>query len=169
MDDWAEKNHPQSKGDPEDLPRDAKGRFQHGAGRWKPGQSGNPAGRPKHKTLTEELMKTLDKPASSLKFIEKVARAFGVDPEVVTVREVMVLSTLMHGAKGNPTILNALWDRVDGKVADRIAGHDGGPVQVQQTLSRVLSSPKAMDHAQALANEILDGMGCDSGSEDEGE
>lgn len=31
-------------------------------GTWKPGQSGNPKGRPKRRTITEELCKLLDQP-----------------------------------------------------------------------------------------------------------
>jgi|GEM_PF-5459723 len=121
---------------------------------WKPGQSGNPKGRPKGRILTEELIRVLDKPARVNPAMEKVAKSLGLDADKVTILELLVFATLVHGLKGNASVLDQLWNRTEGKVADRIAGHDGGPVSIQQTLERVLSDPAAMAKARALANEI---------------
>ncbi len=49
--------------------RDTKGRFT--SGRWKPGESGNPKGRPKRKDLMDELCGILEKDSGW----EKLAQA----------------------------------------------------------------------------------------------
>lgn len=172
MGDEAEQKLPDKCGEPTPDRDPETGTFLPGNSQaFKAGRdwTGNAAGRPKHKTLTEELVKMLDKPATSLNFMAKVARALGVDPGELTVREVLVLSSLAHGTKGQPAILNALWDRVDGKVAERIAGHDGGPLVVQQTLDRVLGDPDAMRAARDLANKMSEAQGQgDAGGTDDG-
>lgn len=120
---------------------------------WKPGQSGNPGGRPRGvKSLTHELMHALDKPVKVNQPLAKLAENMGLDIERVTVRELLIYSTLVHAMKGQASVLQHVWDRIDGKVAERIAGHDGGPLQ--DNLTRVMTDPRAMAAARALAKEL---------------
>lgn len=63
---------------------------------WKPGQSGNKAGRPKEgETMTDILRAKLDKDT----FIQKVIEL---------------------AEKGNTKCLEIIWDRLEGKVKDQI-------------------------------------------------
>ncbi len=75
---------------------------------WKPGQSGNPKGRPpKSLTLTPKLLERLDDPCPS-------------DPKGRTWGEVVIEATLVHAAKGNAGALRELWNRIDGVPAQSI-------------------------------------------------
>jgi len=80
---------------------------------FKPGQSGNPKGRPKGRGLTDRLREVLEKDNG------KAADE--------------LIKTAMREAKaGDFRFWNAIFDRLEGKVADRIqhSGDGGGPVQV---------------------------------------
>ena len=68
---------------------------------WKPGQSGNPGGRAKGKSITAELRKLLDKGTLA----EDIA-------------QVLINLAKDKGFKGNIPALKELLDRVDGKVLD---------------------------------------------------
>jgi hypothetical protein len=75
---------------------------------WKPGQSGNPGGRPKHDLAAE------------------IARAiFEQEPEVIT----RALAAELK--KGNAKVFAALADRAYGKPRQQIEqmGENGGPIQ----------------------------------------
>ena len=120
--------------------RDAKGRFLPAAGRWKPGESGNPNGRPKRKTLTELLCAQLDEPCPH----DKQGRTWG---------EVIVTATLTHGVKGQSASLQEVWNRSDGKITTlELSGPDGGPIQVdaiQKLDARITDIAKRRRKAKA--------------------
>lgn len=102
--------------------RDEKGRLLPGHEEgFSPGVSGNPKGRPKRKTLTEELLMELDKPCPQ-------------DPDGRTWREVIIIATLIHAGKGKPHAMQEVWNRIDGKVKDKheLTGPDGGPIALTQ-------------------------------------
>ena len=111
--------------------------------------------------MTEELRTLLDKPIKENSQLKKVAETLGLDVDQATIREMLLVATLVHGMKGTAPILQHIWDRLDGKVADRFAGHDGGPL-AQDTLSRVITDPAmkaARDLARKLHGEPKDGEG----------
>ena len=84
---------------------------------WKPGQSGNPKGRPpKNISLTSLLKAEIVKINPS----DKKRRTWG---------ELIVLATIQHAIKGNATALKEVWERIDGK-APQIVGEDENPVRV---------------------------------------
>jgi phage gp16-like protein len=68
---------------------------------WKPGQSGNPGGRPKGASLTNRLRKALDANDGQL-------------------AEVVVKVLLREAAKGKYQHLREVLDRVDGKVVQKV-------------------------------------------------
>ena len=75
---------------------------------WKPGQSGNPRGRPpKQESLTSLLKAELDKINPE-------------DTEGRTWRELIVMATLKLAVAGNKTALKEVWDRSDGRVLKEI-------------------------------------------------
>ncbi len=75
---------------------------------WKPGQSGNPGGRPK-RDLAAEIARAIFEQDS-----EAITRAFAAELK-----------------KGNAKVFAALADRAYGKPRQQIefAGEDGGPIQ----------------------------------------
>lgn len=128
--------------------RDEKGRFAPGnTEAYKPGASGNPKGRPKRKTLTENLLMELDKPCPQ-------------DPDGRTWREVIILATLIHAGKGKPQAMQEVWNRIDGKVKDKheLSGPDGGPIELTQerqedyedVLRRLAAGTKSVGEGESL-------------------
>lgn len=77
------------------------------SGRWKPGQSGNPGGRPKSKPYKEALLKVMEKMGASLEDIAAAHYARALGGDIAAVRE--------------------LADRLDGKVPQGIGGSDELP------------------------------------------
>jgi hypothetical protein len=77
---------------------------------WKPGQSGNPGGRPKRDLAAEIARAIFEQDA------EAITRAFAAELK-----------------KGNAKLFTALADRAYGKPRQQIefAGEDGGPVQTR--------------------------------------
>ena len=75
---------------------------------WKPGQSGNPMGRPpKHECLTSLLKEELDRIGPG-------------DKRGRTWRELIVLATLELARKGHPVALREIWQRADGRLPQAI-------------------------------------------------
>lgn len=81
---------------------------------FKPGQSGNPKGRPKGTGLTDRLRSLLDAD-NGKRANDFVKRAYEMAVE-----------------EGDFRFWNAIMERLEGKVADRVqhSGDGGGPVQV---------------------------------------
>lgn len=103
--------------------------------RWKPGQSGNPKGRPpKHESLTSLLKEELD-------------QASPQDKEGRTWKELIVLATLRLAVAGNRTALREVWDRSDGKVTK----------QFEVTDNRIPLS--LVDHLMAEVDAALEAGG----------
>lgn len=67
---------------------------------WKKGQSGNPNGRPKGRSMTAELERQL----ASGDTMEKIVKA-----------------TLLLAAKGNGVALRTVWDRIDGRIEQQVS------------------------------------------------
>jgi hypothetical protein len=82
---------------------------------WKPGQSGNPKGRPKHKTLTELCREVLERETRGK-----------VTDEILA--EVIVKNALT----GKFPFVKELWDRLDGRPTEkhRIDGEQQSMVKV---------------------------------------
>ncbi len=78
-------------------------------GQWKPGQSGNPGGRPKWKPISEALQHL-------------------VTPKVA---EAIASELILRAGKGDVSAFNALTDRIEGKVTQTVGGStDVGPVKL---------------------------------------
>ena len=88
-----------------DVQRDSKGRFT--TGRWKPGQSGNPNGRPPNKRYLSELARDL---------LKQVRRG---DLDGKTTDELVVLALVKEALKGNTKAIEMLHDWTEGKVPDK--------------------------------------------------
>jgi len=89
--------------------------------RWKPGQSGNPKGRPKgQKTLAPIVRDVLGSPAAKIPIIHDRMVKLGMD-EKSTVGEVFVVSVIIFALiQGRSDMIKEVFNRVDGKVAELI-------------------------------------------------
>jgi len=88
---------------------------------FKPGQSGNPGGRPKGTVSIEsELRRRL---------------ADGEDGEKIV--KGLVTQALRQALEGDYKFFNLILERIDGKIADRLAGHDGGPLFEEEDMNRL--------------------------------
>lgn len=74
--------------------------------RFRPGQSGNPGGRPKGRSLTAILRAKLDDDTL-------MGRPL---PEGMTVGDFLIEAMLMHAVKGDASLIKETLARVDGKV-----------------------------------------------------
>jgi hypothetical protein len=112
---------------------------------WKPGQSGNPGGRPKRKPLTDKLLEVLE------------------DPKQL---EVLVRVWLKQAQKGSIMHLREILDRVEGRVAlpVDVSGHvthemtDEEKSRAREVLARMTAYdaqplPPASDDAANEADE----------------
>ncbi len=78
-------------------------------GQWKPGQSGNPGGRPKWKPITEALQHLVD----------------------VDVAAAIASKMLVRAGAGDVSAFNAVMDRLEGKVPQTVGGStETGPVKL---------------------------------------
>ena len=82
-----------------DVPSPISGRAPPREGRWKPGQSGNPAGRPKSKPFKDALQAILDNPEQ----LAKTAAAL-----------------VARSHTGDVGAIKEIADRLDGKVTDTL-------------------------------------------------
>lgn len=87
--------------------------------KWKPGQSGNPKGKPSNRKILNEILEKfgVEYPEDKDGKKSKLSR-----------NEMLVLATYRLATKGNAAALNQLWDRIDGKVKL--------PVEVDATIRR---------------------------------
>lgn len=87
---------------------------------WKPGQSGNPKGKPKGIEFTTALKALLNQPITKVPFIRAQCERLGieVDPadKKTTVLEVVMAATLTQVVHGKGDILKHMWERMEGAI-----------------------------------------------------
>ena len=81
--------------------------------RFKKGESGNPGGRPKGMSIEAQLSKRLADGESGEKLVDS-----------------LITVALRQALNGDFRFWNSIIERIDGKVADRIAGPDGSGLTV---------------------------------------
>ena len=94
----------------------------------------NRAGGPKRPSLTRVLNEMLEK---------GIGYMTGEDVQME-----LLASAIYHAKEGTAAMLKELWARLDGKGADRIAGHDGGPIIDDETRERVKKLLEAADRCK---------------------
>lgn len=96
---------------------------------FKPGESGNPGGRPKGTVSIEaELRNRLTN---------------GEDGEKIV--QGLVSQALKMALKGDYKFFNMILERIDGRIADRLAGHDGGPLFSDEDMDRLVRLAEQTD------------------------
>ncbi len=118
---------------------------------WQPGQSGNPAGRPKgDKTITALARKHLEEYARDVAPFRRLAENLNLDDPELTVKDVLAISWLLNAVKGRTGPLQELLNRMDGRVKD------GGNIG----LDAIESAAKIRDAMQQIdlleLNEVPD-------------
>lgn len=97
-------NNPQLTPEERRAEADAR-RRAHGFGpRWKKGESGNPAGRPRRDLTLTTLLK------------DEIEKICPLDKEGRTWRQLLVIGTMRLALKGNSIALKEIWERLDGRV-----------------------------------------------------
>lgn len=117
---------------------------------FKPGQSGNPGGRPKGLSITARLRALLEKGeinGEPIKGGQQVA-------------DLVAESIVKQAISGNAPLIKELLDRTEGKVPDRLAGPDG------ETLTITL---KWDDATGTYHQDALDAPGATGGPPPSGE
>lgn len=107
------------------------------ATRWKKGQSGNPKGRPKGSGLTDAVRKVLNQEHNGRPVVEVLA-------EIV----------VKHALAGKYTFAKEIWDRIDGRVQDRVEVESRGEQRVVLTIPapRVIGE---VDRARRVLSPML--------------
>jgi Family of unknown function (DUF5681) len=140
-----EDSAPENRGDISHVPENFRPHL------FKPGQSGNPGGRPKKKPLTEEL--------------EKILQSTGRDPQKRTYAKRLMESAVKRAIKKDTLALREIWERAEGKVPQALTGAEGGPVQFEVSViyGSVRNGPEAEDlldadaqNAEVIDSEIID-------------
>ncbi|MCH7805098.1 MAG: hypothetical protein IH937_13590 [Acidobacteria bacterium] len=93
---------------------------------WKKGQSGNLKGRPKKADCLTTLMR------------EELEKVDPKDKEKRTHKELVVIATIELAKEGNSTALKEVWERMDGKVKEKLEINQDSTnsILLAKTLSR---------------------------------
>jgi len=81
-------------------------------GKWRPGQSGNPRGRPPNASCLTALL------------TQELANTCSADQKGRTWKELIVEAMMRLAIKGNSTAINTVFERIEGKVKDEV-DHSG--------------------------------------------
>ena len=95
---------------------------------FQPGQSGNPAGRPKSKPFKKALYEALKAADDDSKMLKKVA-----------------LALVAKAQDGDVPAIKEIADRLDGKVTQPIGGDEDNPLNLVHQIVRVIKNPGNTD------------------------
>lgn len=102
-----------------------------------PGQSGNPGGRPKKQPITDYLREQLeaDVPSALLERLKPADRVVAMEVlgSSPTFGQFVAFRTIQQAIHGDMFALRELLDRVEGKVTQKIAGGNGGAIELKVT------------------------------------
>jgi hypothetical protein len=127
--------------------RDQKGRFAKGnPNGFKPGQSGNPAGRPKSITLSESFRRQLSQVVPN-------------DPHGRTFAEVIALRVCVAAAQGDVSAARELGDRTEGKARQAIDVDMSVSDWRQVAAAHGLNEQDVLREAQRLIESAIDSSG----------
>ena len=118
---------------------DARKRSNANLKPFKPGQSGNPAGRPKGVRFVSEAMRdVLHKKAHELESTRNYCDENDLDSTQLSVTEVLAMKHFEEAFNGSSSFMQMLLDRVEGKLVDRLEARLDGKMSSTELLSQVL-------------------------------
>lgn len=95
---------------------------------WRPGESGNPKGRPPKDFSATSMLKALEFRRAPDALYRTLFERYGIPEAERTYGMLRALLTVSLSAK-NPQALKEWGERVEGKATQPVSGPDGGPVQ----------------------------------------
>jgi hypothetical protein len=119
--------------------------FPNKATQFRPGQSGNPGGRPKKQSLTAQLRAYLDREAK----VRDKPRGHGIRN-----RDILIERLFQQAVDGDTGLIRLIFERVDGKLAD-VAEEDTGTSMDPTTAARVLRAVSGDQGPPVDENEEL--------------
>ena len=87
---------------------------------FKPGQSGNPAGRKKQRTVSEILRDRLQELATTSPVATEICKKLNIDASNKTLADVLAETLLLSSFQNRPRIISELLDRAEGKVVQKV-------------------------------------------------
>jgi hypothetical protein len=87
---------------------------------FKPGQSGNPGGRPKKQPITDYLIDQLDQPIPEVMKVKLPPIFVEVYGTEATFGQVLAFKLVAQGLKGDMQAAKEILDRVEGKVTKKL-------------------------------------------------
>ena len=133
------------------VERETTGRFAPGnANCWRPGQTGNPRGRPRGASFASALARHALTPVSDRQEMAKIARTIGLDPEqarnldvVASLFYTVLCRALLRAANSNGRaddklvgMLQVLLKALD-PTELRVSGPGGGPIPIAAVVANV--------------------------------
>ena len=109
---------------------------------WKPGQSGNPKGRPRKEPLTDILRAVL---------AEEIPNA--QDPRQSQLAHALIRSWVLEAIRTKDTTMIAeIFNRIEGKVKDRLAlgGDEGEPIRIERLDVKQLSDEELETYEEII-------------------
>lgn len=120
---------------------------------WKPGQSGNPNGRPKGTLSLTTLTKEIGEWTVPPSILAQYKQFFPLLPNDATCAQVLAARNFLKALdiKAGDVMSKEIWERIDGKVPFPISGPAGGPIHLKHDLSSL--SSKELDIMERLLSK----------------
>ena len=96
---------------------------------WQPGESGNPSGRPKRAPITDYIRAQLEQAIPEAIRAELPPVFAEVYGNKATFGQMLAFKMIQSAGEGDMQAMRELLERVEGKIAQKVSGSDGGPVQ----------------------------------------
>jgi hypothetical protein len=108
-----------------------KGRIENLQPPWKPGESGNPAGRPKKLPITDRYATVAELPVPD-NLLTALRLSEAEKPAIKTYGDALVLSQFRAGIKGKTEPAREIADRLEGRArqAVEVSGPEGKAIDV---------------------------------------
>lgn len=117
---------------------------------WKPGESGNPAGRPPNPLSMTAETKRVGKLPAPKKVLDELRTYWPDLPDETTLLEALVRRNWLRATdqKGGDVMAKEILERYDGKVPFPVSGPGEGPIEVQYDFSKL--NAKQLDELEQI-------------------
>lgn len=125
--------------------------------RWKPGQSGNPKGRPRTKTLPELIRQRLCRLAKDSPIALELVRRMQLSEDDTTMADLIVESLVLMAAGGNLPAIVEILNRLYGKPKDSVPVEtdDGSRMEaVRRQLDAAAADPEFAAALEVIAQKM---------------